>query len=96
MIDFFGYRLEEDWKSNPSVYSWVTRNGVIVPSKRDSVNEVTCAKGLRVLGAEETHRLTTSGLDQYLTTPPEIPGLVNCHPLDDLIEVRKIWGREII
>jgi hypothetical protein len=77
MIDFFGYKLlDGDWHSNPSVFNWVTRNGLVVPSRGDFVSEITCAKGLRILGAEEEYRLTTPDLETYLSNFPEISGLV--------------------
>jgi len=73
MIDFFGYSLEKgDWKSNPSFYSWVTKDGMLVPS--EGVQEVTCEKGMILMGVEGAYRLSTSGLSEYLQQAPELPG----------------------
>ncbi|MEK6917638.1 MAG: hypothetical protein AABW51_01705 [Nanoarchaeota archaeon] len=73
MIDFFGigpnYSLDGDWNSNPDVFSWVTRNGLIVPGK--NISEVTCGKGLIILGEEERYRRSTLE-DSYLSIPPKI------------------------
>ena len=72
MIDFFGYSLEnKDWNSNPSVYSWVTKNGIIVPEEQ--VSEISCEKGIIVMGLEGIHRLLTSNLEEYLANPPNLP-----------------------
>ena len=73
MIDFFGYSLDSGWTSNPSVYSWVTENGLIVPSKK--ILEITCGQGMIILGEEERYRLATKDLKDYLQNPPEIRGL---------------------
>ena len=72
MIDFFGYTLEnKDWDSNPSVFSWVTKNGIIVPEGQ--VSEVSCEKGIIVMGFEGIHRLSTRSLDEYLANAPGLP-----------------------
>ncbi|MEK6945425.1 MAG: hypothetical protein AABW63_01395 [Nanoarchaeota archaeon] len=77
MIDFFGIgkncSLDGDWNSNPDIFSWVTRDGLIVP--RESISEVTCGKGFIILGEEERYRRSTSQ-ETYLSIPPKIEGLV--------------------
>lgn len=77
MIDFFGWNFENresfDWRSNPEIYTWVTRNGVLVPGRE--FNDITCGKGLIIMGEEEKHRLATSSLNEYLTNAPYIQNL---------------------
>lgn len=73
MIDFMGYSLDGDWKSNPTAYSWATKNGVIVHKKE--VDEVSCGNGIVILGMEEFHRYTTNNLDEYLISPPLLNGI---------------------
>src|SRR3989344_1560216 len=53
-IDFFGYSgLSEEWKSNPGVESWVTKDGLTVPAKYGTNLQITCGDGLIILGEEE-------------------------------------------
>lgn len=76
MIDFFGigsdYSLRKNWNSNPDVFSWVTKNGIIVPSTR--ISEITCGKGMIIMGEEERYRRTVSS-DDYFLHPPKIKDL---------------------
>jgi hypothetical protein len=77
MIDFFGigesYSLNNDWGSNPEVFSWITKNGIIQP--REGVTGVTCEKGMIIIAEELKYRRITIDRNQYLTTPPIIDGL---------------------
>ena len=76
LIDFFGLDFggNNDWKSNPEIYSWVTRNGVLVP--KNEICDVTCGKGFIIMGEEERHRLNTRNRGEYLVNPPFIRDLV--------------------
>ena len=77
MIDFFGigpeHSLRYSWSENPDIYTWVTRNGVIVPGR--DISEVTCGQGLIVMAEEEKYRRMVSGFDEYLSRAPRIDGL---------------------
>jgi len=69
MIDFFGYNdIGERWPGNPTVYSWVTRNGIVQPRNRDEHGDATCGEGLILLGAEEIRRKKTQSLEGYINT----------------------------
>jgi hypothetical protein len=78
MIDFFGVGpnhslLRDDhWADNPDVYSWIVKNGVIVP--KESISEITCGKGIIVMGEEEKYRLRTRDYEEYTKYPPKIRG----------------------
>lgn len=74
MIDLFGWDLEGgDWKTNPSIRSWVVENGIIVPGRTGSI--VTCGNGFKLVGDEETYRSSTLNLAEYLSKAPVISWL---------------------
>ena len=89
MIDFFGYKVGKDWKANPDVFNWVTKNSNISSNDQGCAREVSCGKGFRILGDEERYRLTTNNLSEYLAEPPSTPGLTIS--LDDFAQPS--WGR---
>ena len=86
MIDFFGYEFvyPEQWPGNPEKYSWITRNGILVPETKDQsshpyVKQIGCEDGSIILGKEAEYRRTTNSLFEYAHYPMPIQGL-------DLIE----------
>jgi len=73
MIDFFGFRGGISPMENPEIYSFVTREGVLVPQK-NGLSAIGCGDGLIVLAAEERYRRRVS-FDDYEAIPPKIPGV---------------------
>lgn len=76
MIDFFGISpkkfLYYNWNENPDIFSWVTKNGIILPAQQ--IFEITCGKGLIIMSEEEKYRRRVSP-DEYDSIPPKIEGL---------------------
>jgi len=82
MIDFFGYSGVKPWPGNPDIFSWVTKNGLIVPSHPDNINEITCEQGSIILGnIEAPYRRDVTNLEQYLKFAP-LPCPVNFKETD--------------
>ena len=95
MIDFFGYEINGWlWKSNPNVFSWVTKESKTLKTK--TPNEITCGKGLIILGAEENYRLLSTQ-EEYFIDPPKIDGLkfkskTDFASVDKKDLLKKIWN----
>ncbi len=68
LVDFFGYSdIKENWKANPTVFSWGLENGLW-----KNKSDIACGEGLVLLGREEEHRLSTRNLEEYLDMPLEV------------------------
>jgi len=94
MIDFFGYKLDDpnNWQSNSGFAPWITRNGELLEDQvLNGETELTCGRGGRIIGAEETYRLTTPNGGAYLSGTPNILGLA---PMFDPVSpkrLREVW-----
>jgi len=77
MVDFFGIQpnnIQTGWEQNPMYYTWVMKNGIIIPKK--NLDEITCSNGMMIIGEEEKHRRKFETISEYLRNPPEIKDLV--------------------
>ena len=63
MIDLFKYSKLNGWPGNPTVSSFVIKNGVYAPERRD----ITCGDTLIMLGLEEQLRRRTVNVIQYMS-----------------------------
>lgn len=84
IIDFIGYwglRKEgfiKNWPTNPEIYTWITKNGVIVSDKENpfpGVKNIFCGDGAIILGEEEKYRRACKNEWEYSKNPPKINGL---------------------
>lgn len=70
VVEMFGYGdVANNWKGNPTVYTWVFRNGVYMPEE----HEAACGDMMIAFGREEEHRRKQSCLGTYMATYPELP-----------------------
>jgi hypothetical protein len=72
MVDLFAYDAISRWPGNPSISSFIFRNGVYEPDN----HEIGCGDGSIVICVEEEYRRKCKNLQYFLQNPPEIPGAV--------------------
>ena len=78
MVDWFADEKTESWPGNPGCFSWLTRDGVVVPAGQEIYTpgrQITCDDGKVILGFEALHRKGSPSLDHYTRCPPVIKGL---------------------
>ncbi|HLC55567.1 MAG TPA: hypothetical protein VJJ75_03465 [Candidatus Nanoarchaeia archaeon] len=80
MMDVFGFHglLRTDgieWKRNPTIKSWVFKNGIHVPEQN-----IACGIEAIVLGREEETRLLTMDINDYKQRKVDLPYAVFIPP----------------
>jgi len=79
MVDFFAWsglnplKKPGNWPGNPEIYSFVLRNGVLVPEGEDfSIKQIGCGDGIILVGEEEKYRRSCTNLDDFTSNPPQL------------------------
>ncbi len=76
MMDVFGFHSiqafnGQSWKQNPTIRSWVLKNGIRVQDQN-----IACGIEAIVLGKEEELRLSTKNIDEYARKKIELPNCI--------------------
>ena len=72
IVDLFAYCDINRWPGNPTVHSFIFKNGVY----QQENHEITCGDGTILIGLEEMHRRRCRNLSDFLQNPPAISGIV--------------------
>ncbi len=64
VAEMFVYKEIKEWPGNPTVYTWIFRNGIYMPWER----QVACEDAILAFSDESTFRRKTKSPEEFLVT----------------------------